>query len=90
MENNNAEIVDERDTQGLIPVVVVKPFDSIRTPCPPAGTKGEIYKFEGNYAFVRFPLPVTDTAGATWHSHGSDYDYMRLGFELDEIEVVDE
>lgn len=89
MKINTETIIDGRDTQGLIPVVVVKPFEAIRTPCPPAGTKGEIYKFEGNYAFVRFPLPMTDTEGTTWLSHGTDYDYMRLGFELDEIAAVD-
>lgn len=65
MKINTETIIDGRDTQGLIPVVVVKPFEAIRTPCPPAGTKGEIYKFEGNYAFVRFPLPMTDTEGTT-------------------------
>lgn len=77
--------MDERDSDGLIPIVVVKPFEAIRTPCPPKGTKGEIYRFSGDYACVRFPLPMVDTEGDTWHSHGQDTDYMRLWFKLDEI-----
>lgn len=82
--------IDERDTHGLIPVVVVKPFEAIRTPCPPAGTRGEIYRIDDRYAFVRFPLPLTDTEGAVWQTDGDDEKYMRLGFELDEIEAIDE
>ena len=82
--------IDYRDTQGLIPVMVTKPFQALRTPCPPAGTRGEIYKFEGELAFVRFPLPMTDQDGYEWLSHGDDFNYMRLGFKLDEIEVTEE
>lgn len=82
-------MTDYRDNQGLIPVRVFKPFDALRTPCPPAGTPGEIYAFDGKFACVRFPLPMVDTEGYTWYSHGDDDDFMRLKFKLNEIEVVD-
>ena len=80
--------IDERDTFGLIPVKVIKPFDNIREPCPPEGTHGEIYRFSDKYAYVRFPLPMTDKEGHVWLTHGTDSDYMRLGFEMDEIECI--
>lgn len=75
-----------RDQQGLISVRVVKPFKETRTPCPPKGTEGEIYDFDGDFACVRFALPMTDTNGDKWLTHGEDTDYMRLKFTFDEIE----
>jgi hypothetical protein len=79
---------DELDSQGLIPVQVVKPFEATRTPCPPKGTYGEIYRFDGDYVCVRFPLPMIDTDGDVWHSHGDNTDFMRLKFKFNEISEI--
>lgn len=73
-----------------IAVRVVRPFRETRTPCPPAGTVGELYDFDGALACVRFPLPMTDANGDEWLTHGEDTDYMRLKFTLDEIEPIPE
>ena len=73
----------------FIIVEVVKPFEATRTPCPPAGTKGELYDFDGEFACVRFPLPMKDTSGAKWLSHGQDDNYMKLKFKMDEIKSLD-
>ena len=69
----------------VIIVEVVKTFDEVRTPCPPVGTKGELYGFDGDFARVRFPLPMIDKDGAKWFSQGSDEEYMKLKFKIDEI-----
>ena len=74
--------------EDIISVVVTKPFEACRTPCPPAGTKGELYRFDGDFACVRFPLPMVDTEGATWLTQGCETDYMRLQFKMDEIEAA--
>jgi len=72
-----------------IPVKVIKPFKETRTPCPPAGTVGELYRDDGDFMAVRFPLPMVDTEGATWLSQGDDTEYMSLLFRIDEIEEVE-
>ena len=87
--SNKEPIQDEQDMQGLIPVRVIKPFYEIRSPCPPAGTVGEIFRFDEEYAVVRFPLPMLDQDGGTWLTCGEDENYMRLKFLLDEIEVIE-
>jgi hypothetical protein len=71
-----------------IKVRVIKPFKELRTPCPPKNTVGELYNFDGQYACVQFPLPMTDAEGNVWETQGDNYDYMKLKFELDEIELV--
>jgi len=70
----------------VIEVEVVKPFKETRTPCPPKGTRGELYDFDGEFACVRFPLPLVDTEGRVWESHFGEY--MKLKFKLDEIAEV--
>lgn len=74
--------------EDTISVVVVKPFEECRTPCPPAGVVGELYNFDGDFACVRFPLPMVDTDGEIWKSHGQETDYMRLKFKMNEIEAL--
>lgn len=76
------------NNKNIIDVIVVKPFNSLRCPCPPKGTKGELYDFQGKYACVRFPLPMVDNNGTVWTSHGQDTDYMSLKFLLDEIDYA--
>ncbi len=66
---------------------VIEVFSEVRTPCPPVGTVGEWYDTDGKYCCVRFLLPMEDTEGATWLSHGQGDDYMRLKFLPDEIEL---
>lgn len=79
-----------RDESVVIPVRVVKPFDEVRTPCPPAGSIGELYRDDGELLAVRFPLPMTDQDGNIWESQGDGSDnYMRLKFKIDEIEAAD-
>lgn len=75
-------------TKEGIEVRVVKTFDAIRTPCPPAGTLGEWYDVDGDFYRVRFKLPLTDKDGTRWLSHGGDEDFMRLKFLSDEIELA--
>lgn len=71
-------------------VRVIKTFNEVRTPCPPAGAIGEWYDIGVLYCHVRFPLPMIDQDGAVWESHGQDDDYMKLKFLPDEIELVDD
>ena len=73
----------------IIQVRIVRTFRSVRTPCPPAGTVGELYDFDEAFALVRFALPLVDQDGATWLSHGDDTQYMHLKFLPEEIELAD-
>lgn len=81
------ELLEQETTGDVIDVVVIKPFEAVRTPCPPAGTIGQLYRFADGRACVRFMKPMTDTEGGVWPpSH--DGDAIELQFEMDEIELV--
>lgn len=76
--------------QAVIKCEVVKPFYEVRTPCPPAGTKGEIYDVDGEFFNVRFPLPMIDTRGDEWHGKDDGDEYMFLKFTADEIKEIED
>lgn len=79
-------------SEDIIHIEVVKPFEKDRTPCPPAGTPGELYNVDGKFYCVRFEKPMTDQNGGVWPKSDEDEDikeYMFLKFYEDEIKVID-
>ena len=76
------------ELNGIISVVVIKPFNELRTPCPPEGTVGELYDIKAGFYCVRFKKPMVDTEGGIWSKSDEDSDepeYMMLKFKEDEI-----
>ena len=80
------------NSSNTIEVTVIKPFNELRTPCPPAGTIGEIYNFDGKFSCVRFLKPMVDQEGTIWTKEFDEEDdineYMFLKFLTDEISLV--
>ncbi len=75
-------------------VVVEKPFEGTRTPCPQKGTVGtvdEIEKTNTNYPIiVRFDYPFTCSRGFTWLGNGEPNACYLIHMTENELVLIKE